>query len=210
MESELQNFNSTDFLKSDEYSEINDQLYNLLQKQDGVVREIQSYFERDNKSLILRQKIILSIGLVTFLLSILYAKFFIANPIERARTDLKDNRDNLEKRVLEQTKHLVEAQKEAEKITQIPLNNPNPLVRFTPDGDVSIANPGALKIAPDIWKSKFNNPLLEGLKDYAQSFKNDEALVPLKREKKVGSVFYSQTISPMMIDGEHFLILYIA
>ncbi len=47
-------------------------------------------------------------------MSILYAKFFIANPIENARRKLKNNKEYLERRVKEQTIDLVLAKEEAE------------------------------------------------------------------------------------------------
>ncbi len=105
---------ATKLLQASE-QKIRSQLEAVLNAQDNVVGATQRFFNKESQSLILKQKIIFSIGIVTFLVSLLYAKFFIANPIESARRKLKNSKEYLEKRVKEQTKDLREAKEKAEK-----------------------------------------------------------------------------------------------
>ncbi|MCI5060409.1 MAG: response regulator [Alphaproteobacteria bacterium] len=100
------------------YDDLSVQLSTTLRAQDAAVKKIQKHLEKKTKSLFLKQKIILGIGFLVFLLTILYARFFIANSIERARMQLKDSRDNLEKRVQEQTIDLIRSKDRAEEASR--------------------------------------------------------------------------------------------
>ena len=99
--------------------ELATQLRITLEAQDESVKSIQKYLEQKSQNLEIKQQIILGIGFLVFLSTVLYARFFIANPIEKARKDLKNSRDNLEKRVEEQTADLRKSKEDAEHLNAI-------------------------------------------------------------------------------------------
>jgi len=96
-------------LNSDGHTNISHQLTNVLLAQDTVVQTIQSHIEDQRHSMMVRQRSILAIGVFIFVLTILYARYIIANRIEMARRSLQESKDNLEKRVDEQTQFLRDA-----------------------------------------------------------------------------------------------------
>ncbi len=82
--------------------------------QEQLIEAINQQILRNQNNFLLKQQIILSLGFITFLMTILYARFFIINPIDKARFKLQENRDTLEKRVAQQTKKLRHAKEKAE------------------------------------------------------------------------------------------------
>lgn len=96
-------------LKGDALTNISRQLTNVLIAQDTVVQIIKSHIEDQRHAMVVRQRSILAIGVFIFVLTILYARYIIANRIELARRTLQDSKDNLEKRVDEQTQFLRDA-----------------------------------------------------------------------------------------------------
>lgn len=109
LEKNIENFDVESFVKDPRHQKLNDQVYFVLDEQDKAVKLIQAHFDRDKNELLLKQRIVLSLGLIVFVLTLFYAKFFIANPIEIARKKLRDVNKDLEKRVHEQTEDLMEA-----------------------------------------------------------------------------------------------------
>ncbi len=96
------------------YDQFEEYLLTTSKEQDEAVDAIRIYMERENQSLARKQQFILFIGVITFLLTLLYAKFFIASPLEKSRKQLDEHRSNLENRVKKQTSHLLDAISAAE------------------------------------------------------------------------------------------------
>ena len=102
----------------DTYNEIEEQLKKTVKAQDLVSKILQDHIQRQGQTLLLLQQLIMGLGITTFLLSLIYARYCIANPIERARIDLQDSRRTLEIRVQEQTKNLRLAKEKAEHLNK--------------------------------------------------------------------------------------------
>jgi signal transduction histidine kinase/NO-binding membrane sensor protein with MHYT domain/CheY-like chemotaxis protein len=97
-----------------DYESLENQLVVTLQAQDEAVFAIEKYYEEKNQSLIFKQQIVLGLGIFVFLLSLFYARYVIANAIERSRIRLSQHQENLKEMVRERTKELVQAKEEAE------------------------------------------------------------------------------------------------
>lgn len=90
-------------------------LANVLKQQDEMIQLASLSLDQERRNLILEQRIIMGLAFFMFLITVLYVRFFIVKRIERARKELQESRDILEKRVLEQTQDLQQAKEEAEK-----------------------------------------------------------------------------------------------
>ncbi len=85
------------------------QLETALLVHDEAVYELQKLIERSSEDLHLKAQAIVSAGLLVFILTLVYARFFILRPIEEAGTALKQSKDHLERQVDEKTQDLQEA-----------------------------------------------------------------------------------------------------
>ena len=106
------------FFEHDFTHELNDLLDRAIVKQDQAVLSIQNFFKQQDHNIVFMERIVLGIGLLTFFVTILYARFFIANPIDRASEELKYSHDQLELRIKEQTRDLVLAKEAAEEASR--------------------------------------------------------------------------------------------
>lgn len=114
-------------LQSDVKNITEDPRYNILEQQlkdtskaqDEFLQALRVYMEDESQELIAKQNIIFILGILTFILTVFYAKFYVSRPIENARKELEDQRLNLEKRVAEQTVHLIRLNKSAESAKEI-------------------------------------------------------------------------------------------
>lgn len=100
-----------------------------------------------------------------------------------------------------------QAQRETEKIAQIPMNNPLPLLQIDLEGNVIYANPAAEKQCENIYEQGLSHPLLEGLsKRVIVHVSNSE--IEHTREVQMGEVIYLQTISPNYSQYEQTVTVY--
>ena len=105
-----------DLLESKEVSSTEDLPSNLnmrfedsLHAQNDVVRLKRKFMDAIYVSLESKEKIILLLDVFMFVITLLYAKYFIAQRIDESRTELERYQDNLENLVGEQTRDLVRA-----------------------------------------------------------------------------------------------------
>src|SRR5690606_10324747 len=96
------------------YMSLADQANRAVLAQDGAVRLVQQGIEEDASAIILMQKIALFTSLACFFMTLAYAYYRIALPVNSMYGELKDHRDNLEQRVTEQTADIQAARKKAE------------------------------------------------------------------------------------------------
>ena len=87
-----------------------------LQAQDILVASVQKHLHDQTQSVATKQEIIIGLGFLVFILAVVYSRFFIANPIEKASADLKASRRDLAQRVQDQTKKMRSAKEEAERL----------------------------------------------------------------------------------------------
>ncbi|MGH1399403.1 MAG: MHYT domain-containing protein [Alphaproteobacteria bacterium] len=199
----MQKLWNTNFLES-----FNASANQAVKVQDQAVSLIQKYFEAQNRDIILRERLFLIGGIFVFFVTLIYARFFVAAPIDRAAVFLKKRQEDLEETVNAQTKDLVRANIEAQKIAQIPMHNTNPTLRFQLSGEIEIANPAAQELFPNIYEEKFDNLLLKGLEGFVEDFASDKSAEILKRELRVGDAHFAQTVVPIELENEKFIVSY--
>ncbi len=104
---------------------------------------------------------------------------------------------------------LKEAKREAEKIAQFPINNPNPLIQITANGDILFANPAAYAQYPDLAEKSFDHEALQGLEDFVKRSKRakDEKQVTTRKIYYGGKV-YHQTISSVITNNQLAFVIY--
>lgn len=101
------------------------------------------------------------------------------------------------------------AHEEIRKIAQLPINNPNPLVQVTLDGDILFINPAAENIFPDLRKRIFGHEVLSGLDEFiGKAKKNAGKKQALTREITHRDQVYHQTISSVVVNGKPALVAY--
>ena|GEM_PF-7032353 len=187
-------------------------LSTALHKQDDLMAVVQKSLTKDNQTVLIWQKILLASGFCLFLFSLFYVRLHISTSIEKSRLELANIQDNLEVLVDEKTEDLIASQLEERKIAEIALNNPNPVLAIKTDGTITMTNPATLTLFPEIKDLKFNHPFLRELADYAQKLEfaetADEIPEILKRETETQDLVFFQTIVPMIVDNEKFLIVY--
>lgn len=103
-------------LQQDTSTDLSDTYDELLKTHAATIEAVQAYNRESTSNLFLRQILLLSLGVLTFIVTLVYARFFIANPIDRVRAALQKSKDDLERRVEEQTKDLRLAKENAERL----------------------------------------------------------------------------------------------
>ena len=96
----------------------NEGMDQLLSDLEGVLDTMRFYTEENVQDMLSRQMLLLALGGITFILTLIYARFFIAKPIERAGASLKRHRQELQKQVREQTADLRAAKENAERLNK--------------------------------------------------------------------------------------------
>lgn len=112
--------------------------------------------------------------------------------------------------------HLEAARREANEtgrkvneIAQIPMNLPYPLIRIDLEGRVTFMNQAATDVFDGVAEQGYANPALEGLEEYVSSFRSDDHIRPLIREVRgANNFFYSQMVTPVIVEGQKSFILY--
>lgn len=99
------------------------------------------------------------------------------------------------------------AQQAAEKIAQIPINNPSPTIQISVSGEVLFANPSARERYQDIEILGFRHPALAGLESYALEY-SQRHMNTLTREWLYNETPYYQTIMPVVVEGKKTLVIY--
>jgi two-component system sensor histidine kinase/response regulator len=162
-------------------------LYNIDLLNNPAVRE--EYF----REFLFKMFVSLSFGLtLAFGLLALVGRSILLQPYER----LNESRARLR-----------EAKQEAEKIVQIPMNNPNPMIQLSLDGKVIFANPSALERYRDIQTQGFSHPALQGIEVFAQECARRH-MNAMTREWMHDDIPYYQTIMPVVIEGQKALVVY--
>ncbi|MBL4803607.1 MAG: response regulator [Alphaproteobacteria bacterium] len=115
---------AAEILKSDvktltdypEYEEFEGQLFKVTESQNELLQQLQDQLDKHEAMLVWQSRVILLMGAVVFLLTLLYARFFIANAIDKSRKELEGHRENLQKMVLEKTADLMNEKNKAERL----------------------------------------------------------------------------------------------
>ena len=113
------------------------------------------------------------------------------------------------RKVTDSRRQLREAKREAEKIAQFPINNPNPLIQIAFDGDILFVNPAAQQHYPGVDKLGFEHEVLSGLAGFMEEAgkkKKEKSL--MTREISYGGAVYHQTVTSVKTDGQSALIIY--
>ncbi len=98
---------------------------------------------------------------------------------------------------------------EAERIAQMPLNNPNPTMQVSVDGEILFANPAALDTYPGLRETVFEHEALTGLDDFIASVKKEKHKRHIiTREVPYGDMVYDQTIVSVSKDDQLTLVVY--
>lgn len=97
---------------------LNQRYEDALRAQNNVVNIMHKYTDTIYTSLESKEKIILLLDVFMFLITVLYAKLFIANRIDNSRKQLEKYQDNLENLVAEQTRDLVRANRQMQEYTE--------------------------------------------------------------------------------------------
>ena len=106
-------------------------------------------------------------------------------------------------------KRLKKDKDKADRIAHFPINNPNPLIQISFDGELIYKNPAADRHYPDLAEFGFGHPVLYGLEtfmDQARFARHDK----LQKEREViyQDTVYQQNITATMLDGRRVLIVY--
>lgn len=96
-------------LTEDLPSNLNLRFDDALHAQNDVVRLMRKFMDAIYVSLESKEKIILLLDVFMFIITLLYAKYFISQRIDESRSELERYQDNLENLVGEQTRDLVRA-----------------------------------------------------------------------------------------------------
>ena len=89
-----------------------------VREQDAAVAVAQRLQEDKYESLSNAQQSALIAGIILFMLSLTYARYFIAAPLDRARRELENHQQNLEAIITEKTEKFRIAKEEAEKASK--------------------------------------------------------------------------------------------
>jgi len=131
------------FLQED-YAEAEAFLATAVQAQDKVVHVMYAAFEEEAEALLLRQEVVLTVGFLTFVLTLLYARYFIVKPIAESQRALEESQQNLQQRVLEQTKDIAQARdklrEEKSYLTAIMDNMMQSLITINKNGTIRTFN----------------------------------------------------------------------
>lgn len=190
------------------YSRINSRLNSVIKKQDFAVSTIQRHYEKQNKDIINQERLVLILALFIFFITLVFARLFIATPIDRTSSFLRKRRDALEDLVHIQTKDFLKAKLEAEKIAQIPAHNTNPLIRFDANGKIQYANPAALDLFPKLEEEQFENELLSGIESFVKDIESGTIKGTFKREVSIDEIYFEQVIAPIQVENEKFYVAY--
>ncbi len=154
-----------------------------------------SLFEAESTAALVKMRLWQKIVLLGLLSTLVLEGFLIFKPLEES--------------IRARSEELVEAKKEAEKIAQFPINNPNPLIHINKKGEIIIANPAAALSFPGIFEDGFQNIALAGLESCfgTMDFDNSKKAGSV-REIHHNDIVYEQTITPVITDGEPALVLY--
>lgn len=107
--------NTQSIIANPRYNELSSQANRAVQAQDDAVRALEEEIREDTEYVIMMQQIALICSLACFLITLAYTYYRISLPVNTMYAELKDHRDNLERRVKEQTADLREALREVEK-----------------------------------------------------------------------------------------------
>lgn len=97
-----------------DYVQMEAALSSAVQMQDITIEAMQRFFWEEEQSLFFRQGMVLGAGFLVFVLTLLYARYYIVQPIAESRQALNAHRDNLQNLVQEQTGDIARARDEAE------------------------------------------------------------------------------------------------
>lgn len=97
------------------FNELHDQAITTIAMQDAAVRVMNAELDKDAARLFFKQYIMIGVGFVSFLATIIYARFYIAKPIDEANRRVEEHSLLLEEQVKIQTKDILDAKESAER-----------------------------------------------------------------------------------------------
>ena len=109
-------------------------------------------------------------------------------------------------------KEITTAKEKTDKIAQLPLNNPHPLIQVGAEGIIEFANPAAYEHFSGLDEDGVEHPALFGLHEYldemAKKRKIEKESNSFVREIIYGDKIYHQTITPINVGGHPALVIY--
>ena len=111
-------FNQLHHSSHDDHSAINNKLDLLLDMQDTAIASMRRHLEIEERKVLASHRITIALAVLTFLCTLLYARFFIAKRIDESRARLEDYKSTLEDRVAEQTESLTKSKNEAMRLNK--------------------------------------------------------------------------------------------
>lgn len=131
-------------LSAADYAQMEAALSSTVQMQDKTIQAMQWFFRTQEQSLFLRQGAVLVVGLLTFVLTLLYARYYIVRPLTESRRDLETHRENLQRLVYDQTKDIARARDklrmEKSYLSAIMDNMMQALITIDPAGKIRTFN----------------------------------------------------------------------
>jgi len=112
------------------------------------------------------------------------------------------------KKVKDSRQRLREAKREAEKVAQIPINNPYPIIQITLNGEILFANPAAYEKYPGLEEKVFSHQILVGLEDFIARVKKSKQDEIMTREMVYNDIVYHQTICCVQVNDRQALVIY--
>ncbi len=119
--------------------------------QDRAVGILQERLERQNSEAYHKNRVVLIVGSILFLLTILYARFFIVRPLEVSRTALDEHRNNLQDLIWDKTQDIVKTRDrlrgEKARLAAIMENMAQGVITMDKDEKILTVNRSAEKIS---------------------------------------------------------------
>ncbi|TNE32593.1 MAG: response regulator [Alphaproteobacteria bacterium] len=126
------------------YRDMQAALATAVRSQDNVIRSMQHSFWQGERKSAFRQEMVLAAGFLTFVLTLIYARYFIVQPIVQSRQILESHRENLQRLVEEQTKNIAQARdklrEEKTYLTAIMDNMMQALITIDKSGKIQTFN----------------------------------------------------------------------
>ncbi len=126
------------------YADMRAALTAAVQAQDNVISNLQHSFWQTVQKQRLRQEIVLALGFLTFVLTLIYARYRIVQPITQSRQMMERHQENLQRLVEEQTQDIAQARdklrEEKSYLTAIMDNMMQSLITIDKSGKIKTFN----------------------------------------------------------------------
>ncbi len=118
--------------------------------------------------------------------------------------------ESMRKHLQKKHKEMRQAQYETQKIANIPINNPNPVLLMSLEGRVLFANQAAYDSFKNLAHQKFDHEIFDGIHGFLERIKqgdNSKRLIE-KREVLYEGIYYDQTITAVDADNQQAIVVY--